>query len=48
MTVVANLTIAGILEDTKMFRGEILGIMYYSWSAYKKAWNEAVLAGKLI
>lgn len=30
-----------------MFRGEILGVTYYSWSAYKKAWNEAVLAGKL-
>lgn len=30
-----------------MFRGEVLGVMYYSWNAYKKAWNEAVLAGKL-
>lgn len=30
-----------------MFRGEILGVMYYSWNAYKKAWNEAVLDGKL-
>lgn len=30
-----------------MFRGEILGVMYYSWNGYKKAWNEAVLAGKL-
>lgn len=30
-----------------MFRGEVLGVVYYSWLAYKKAWNEAVLAGKL-
>ena len=30
-----------------MFRGEILGITYYSWGSYKNAWNEAVLAGKL-
>lgn len=30
-----------------MFRGEVLGTVYYSWLAYKKAWNEAVLAGKL-
>lgn len=31
-----------------MFRGEILGVMYYSWNAHKKAWNEAVLDGKEI
>lgn len=30
-----------------MFRGEVLGVMYYTWGAYKKAWNEAVRAGKL-
>ncbi len=30
-----------------MFKGKILGIVYYSWNNYKKAWNEAVLAGKL-
>lgn len=30
-----------------MFRGEILGVMYYSWGAYKRAWNKAVLDGKL-
>lgn len=30
-----------------MFRGCVLGITYYSWFAYKKAWNQAVLAGKL-
>lgn len=30
-----------------MFRGEVLGIMYYTWGAYKKAWNDAVRAGKL-
>lgn len=30
-----------------MFEGKILGITYHTWSAYKKAWNEAVLAGKL-
>lgn len=30
-----------------MFRGEILGVMYYTYGAYKKAWNKAVLAGKL-
>ena len=30
-----------------MFRGSVLGIMYYSWGSYKKAWNEAVLAGKI-
>lgn len=31
-----------------MFRGEVLGVMYYTWGAYKKAWNEAVRAGKLL
>lgn len=31
-----------------MFRGEILGVMYYSWGSYKKAWNDAVRQGKLI
>ena len=31
-----------------MFIGEILGETYYSWKAYKKAWNEAVRAGKLV
>lgn len=31
-----------------MFRGEILGVMYYTRAAYKRAWNEAVLDGKLI
>lgn len=30
-----------------MFEGVILGIKYHSWGAFKKAWNEAVLAGKL-
>ena len=32
-----------------MFRGMVLvlGIMYYTWGSYKKAWNEAELAGKL-
>lgn len=30
-----------------MFRGTILGVTYYTWGAYKRAWNEAVLAGKL-
>lgn len=30
-----------------MFRGEVLGVVYYSWFTYKKAWNEAVLDGKL-
>ncbi len=30
-----------------MFKGTILGITYHTWSAYRKAWNEAVLAGKL-
>lgn len=30
-----------------MFRGEILGITYYSWGAYKEAWNKAVIEGKL-
>lgn len=31
-----------------MFRGEILGVMYYTWNAYKRAWNEAVRSGKLV
>lgn len=31
-----------------MFRGEILGVMYYTWNAYKKAWNKAVREGKLV
>lgn len=31
-----------------MFRGEVLGVVYRSWDAYKKAWNEAVRAGKLL
>lgn len=31
-----------------MFRGEILGVMYYSWGAYKRAWNKAVLDGNII
>lgn len=31
-----------------MFRGEILGKMYYTWSGYKAAWNKAVLEGKLL
>lgn len=30
-----------------MFRGEILGVTYYSWGTYKKAWNDAVRQGKL-
>lgn len=30
-----------------MFKGVILVITYHTWGAYKKAWNEAVLAGKL-
>lgn len=30
-----------------MFRGVLLGITYNTWSGYRKAWNEAVLAGKL-
>lgn len=30
-----------------MFKGWILGIMYHTWEGYKRAWNEAVLAGKL-
>lgn len=30
-----------------MFQGVILGKTYHTWSGYKKAWNEAVLAGKL-
>lgn len=30
-----------------MFRGEILGVMYYTWSAYKRVWNESVRDGKL-
>lgn len=30
-----------------MFKGTILGITYHTWRAYRKAWNEAVLAGKL-
>lgn len=30
-----------------MFKGELLGITYCTWSGFKKAWNEAVLAGKL-
>lgn len=31
-----------------MFRGTVLGITYRTWGAYKRAWNEAVLAGKLL
>lgn len=31
-----------------MFKGEVLGVMYYTWNAYKKAWNEAVREGKLL
>lgn len=31
-----------------MFRGEILGVIYYTWNAYKKAWNKAVREGKLV
>lgn len=31
-----------------MFRGTILGITYYTWGAYKRAWNEAVEAGRLL
>jgi hypothetical protein len=30
-----------------MFKGVILGVTYHTWSSYKRAWNEAVLAGKL-
>lgn len=30
-----------------MFKGYLLGHAYHTWGAYKKAWNEAVLAGKL-
>ena len=30
-----------------MFKGSVLGVMYYTWSSYKKAWNKAVLEGKL-
>lgn len=30
-----------------MFQGYVLGVCYHTWSAYKKAWNEAVKEGKL-
>lgn len=30
-----------------MFRGWVDGIMYHYWTAYKRAWNEAVKAGRL-
>lgn len=30
-----------------MFKGVILGVTYHTWKSYKKAWNEAVLEGKL-
>lgn len=30
-----------------MFRGSILGVTYYTWGAYKRAWNEAVKTGKM-
>lgn len=30
-----------------MFRGWINGITYCSWTAYKRAWNEAVKGGRL-
>lgn len=30
-----------------MLRVWLLGRCYHTWGAYKKAWNEAVLAGKL-
>lgn len=30
-----------------MFQGYVLGVCYYTWSAYKKAWNLAVKEGKL-
>lgn len=30
-----------------MFKGKILGVWYYSWHTYRKAYNDAVLAGKL-
>ena len=30
-----------------MFEGKILGVTYHTWESYKKAWNEAVRAGKL-
>lgn len=31
-----------------MFRGTILGITYYTWGAYKRAWNEAVEEARLL
>ena len=30
-----------------MFKGMFLGITYHTWGSYRKAWNEAVIAGKL-
>ena len=30
-----------------LFKGWILGIEYNSWGSYKKAWNRAVMEGKL-
>lgn len=30
-----------------MFDGVILGVTYVTWKGFKKAWNEAVRAGKL-
>lgn len=28
-----------------MFRGSVLGVMYYTWNSYKAAWNDAVKKG---
>ena len=30
-----------------MFKGWVLGFCYYSWDSYKKAYNNAVLEGKI-
>ena len=30
-----------------MFRGSILGITYYTWEYYKRAWNDAVKTGRM-
>lgn len=35
------------VRKNKMFQGYVLDICYHTWSAYKKAWNQAVKEEKL-